>query len=117
MRKPSLEVMRADKGIRFTLTVPVIFKGEGDWVYSSCEILDVHSQGRTHTEAKRNIIEALQLFVESCFRRGTLEQVLKECNFEPAGRGIEIDVDNDSNVVDVPIDLLVANHVQQAAAH
>jgi predicted RNase H-like HicB family nuclease len=51
------------------------------WVVASCTILDVHSQGETAEKAKKNLIEALTLFFISCFERGTLDSVLKQCGF------------------------------------
>jgi len=42
----------------------------------------VHSQGKTEVQAKKNLIEALSLFLESCHERGTLDAMLKECGFE-----------------------------------
>ncbi|MBI1950056.1 MAG: type II toxin-antitoxin system HicB family antitoxin, partial [Acidobacteria bacterium] len=51
-------------------------KEEGDWYVSECLSFPVTSQGRKDTEAMANLMEAIQLFVESCLDRGTLEQVL-----------------------------------------
>ena len=44
--------------------------------------LDVHSQGDTRDDAVTNLIEAVQLFVESCIERGTLEAVLADLGTE-----------------------------------
>jgi len=51
------------------------------WVVASCPILDVHSQGETEEKARKNLTEALTLFFISCFERGTLDSVLKQCGF------------------------------------
>jgi predicted RNase H-like HicB family nuclease len=75
---------KQDQVIQFRMRVPVEVKHSGDWFIASCSVLDVHSQGTTEKEAIANLTEALQLFVESCYERGVLEQVLKECGFEPA---------------------------------
>jgi hypothetical protein len=40
--------------------------------------LDITTQGRTQAEAKKNLAEASELFVVSCFKRGTFEQALRE---------------------------------------
>lgn len=45
------------------------------WV-AGCPRLDVYSQGRTETEAKHCLEEALLLWVRSCLERGTLEEAL-----------------------------------------
>jgi predicted RNase H-like HicB family nuclease len=62
--------MRNHGVVDFRLRLPVDFKQEGDWTIASCPVLDVHSQGRSEDEAKRNIIEAIQLFIDSSFERG-----------------------------------------------
>ena len=56
-------------------------KKDGDWYVSYCPPLDVYSQGKTKEEAIKNLIEASILFIESCFKRGTLNVVLNELGF------------------------------------
>lgn len=46
-------------------------------------LLDMSTQGRTLAEAIKNLVEAPQLFIVSCFERGTLDQALKELGFVP----------------------------------
>ena len=62
----------------FSLTVDSEVKTEGDVHVSYCPALDVCSQGDTEDEASANLIEALQLFVQSCYERGTLDAVMNE---------------------------------------
>lgn len=50
---------------------------------ASCPALDLATQGETFEQAQANLREALTLFLESCLRRGTLEQVLREAGYEP----------------------------------
>lgn len=86
--------------VQFQVRVPVFTKKEGRWFISSCPMLDTYSQGLTEEQSKQNLIEALQLFVESCFERGTLDDVLKENGFHliddkntyPAGNGDMLDI-------------------------
>ena len=47
-----------------------------------CPSLDVFSQSGTEEKAIANLAEALQLFLESCRERGTLDAVLADCGFE-----------------------------------
>ncbi len=47
----------------FTPVLPAVFHEEGDWIVGSFPTLDLSSQGRTHDEAARNLIEALELAV------------------------------------------------------
>jgi len=60
-----------------------VIKRQGDWYIAHCPPLDVTTQGRTFDEAKKNLIEASQLFIVSCLERGTLDQALKELGFLP----------------------------------
>ena len=39
--------------------------------------------GKTLAAAKKNLIEASELFIVSCLERGTLDQALKELGFVP----------------------------------
>jgi predicted RNase H-like HicB family nuclease len=45
---------------------------QGDWYIAHCPPLDITTQGTTLAEAKKNLVEASELFVVSCFERGTL---------------------------------------------
>lgn len=120
-KESSLEITNHGNAIKFTLTVPVKLHKEGAWFYSSCRLFDVHSQGKSEAEAIKNIVEAVQLFVESCFGRGVLEQVLKDCGFKPASRqqtAVQKSITSSSErMIDVPLPLLVANHAQKAHAY
>ncbi len=55
-----------------------ILKQKGGWYVAHCPPLDITTQGRTEQEARQNLIEASELFVTSCFERGTFEQALRE---------------------------------------
>lgn len=64
--------------------LPALVEKDGAEYVSTCPILGVSSQGKTKKAALDNLKEALELFLVSCFERGTLEQVLKESGFKPA---------------------------------
>jgi predicted RNase H-like HicB family nuclease len=49
----------------------------GYWV-SGCPSLDVYSQAESADGAKAALREAVELWVESCLERGSLEQALRE---------------------------------------
>jgi predicted RNase H-like HicB family nuclease len=53
-------------------------KQEDGWFIAHCPPLDITTQGRTQVEAQKNLAEASELFVISCFERGTFEQALRE---------------------------------------
>jgi predicted RNase H-like HicB family nuclease len=55
-----------------------ILKKENGWYIAYCPPLDITTQGRTESQAKKNLAEASELFVVSCFERGTFEQALRE---------------------------------------
>ena len=63
------------------MPVEVRFKPSKGWWIASAPELGVQTQGETFTKAEANLKEALCLFIESCLRRGTLEQVLREAGF------------------------------------
>jgi hypothetical protein len=53
-------------------------------------------QGRDQEEAVRNLIEAAQLFIESCFERNVLDEVLKNCGFAPGRPRTERELPHDT---------------------
>ncbi|MGD0599381.1 MAG: hypothetical protein ABR988_06135 [Terriglobales bacterium] len=64
-----------------------VLKKENGWYIAHCPPLDITTQGRTEAEAKKNLAEASELFVVSCFERGTFEQALRELGWSVvAGR-------------------------------
>ena len=48
-----------------TLFFSALIKKDGDWYVARCMDLDVTSQGKTVEEAKANLKEALELYIES----------------------------------------------------
>ncbi|VAX22844.1 hypothetical protein MNBD_NITROSPINAE04-688 [hydrothermal vent metagenome] len=69
--------------VEFIIRLPFKISKEGRYYVSCCPVLDVGSQATTKKKAKENLIEAVGLFLVSCFERGTLDQVLKDCGFKP----------------------------------
>lgn len=68
--------------VYFHLSLPAKTRKKASIYISSCAVLDIHSQGYSEKESRENLIEAVQLFITTCFERGTLDQVLKECGFQ-----------------------------------
>lgn len=101
-----------ERVIQFKVRVPVAVKKDGKWFIASCALLDVHSQGQSKEDAIHNLVEALQLFIESCLERGTLDQVLKECGFAPSHEQNRESEEN--HFLDVPVTLLAAKHATEA---
>ena len=63
------------------LTVEIIPAEEGGYCVSCPALRGVHSQGGTVKEAKANIKEAVECFIETCFERGILRDALARRGF------------------------------------
>ncbi|MBI1816626.1 MAG: type II toxin-antitoxin system HicB family antitoxin [Deltaproteobacteria bacterium] len=103
-------------GVEFRL--PATVRKKGKWYVSSCQPLDVHSQGRTREEARKNLVDALVFFLESCFERGTLADVLRDAGFvrdarKPAPRAREPKA---TDAVTVPLRLRIRGRISSASA-
>ena len=109
-----------DVTVQFNLKLPVKITKKHKWHVASCPILDVHSQGETETKAKNNLREALTLFFISCFERGTLEDVLKQCGFKavrpPVAQPAKRSVKSSESYINIPIPFIV-NQDNPAACH
>ena len=90
--------------IRFDVTVPAEVRKDEDHFVSFCPPLDVYGQGPSEEAALDNLIEALQLFVESCLARGTLDRVLRDCGFEP---DVDPEPVEDRHMIHAPLSLVV----------
>jgi predicted RNase H-like HicB family nuclease len=65
-----------------------VLKRANGWYVAHCPPLDITTQGQTEAEAKKNLVEASELFVISCFERGTFEQAVRELGWHVvSGRG------------------------------
>ena len=97
--------------VKFEMRVPAHVKRDGELFVAVCEPLDVVSQGPDEAKALENLVEALQLFIETCFEMGTFEQVLKQCGFHPG----EIKDGDESGWINVPLSFVAGNAEAQAA--
>lgn len=95
--------------VTFTVSLPFFVKKETDFKYhiSCCPVLDVWSQGETEEKAISNLIEATQLFLVSCFDRGTLEKVLKDCGFTAVKKKISEKAPPIPKHIDVPLPFII----------
>lgn len=64
-----------------------VIEREGDLFIAHCPPLDVATQGETRDEAKKNLLEACELFILSCLERGTLDAALRELGWVPTKQG------------------------------
>lgn len=91
--------------VTFEVKVPFSIKKKGDVFVSCCPVFDLWSQGDSFDEAKKNIAEALKLFVTTCFERGTLNEVLKECGFKLRKKTTKLPEDRRFIKVPIPFDV------------
>jgi predicted RNase H-like HicB family nuclease len=98
--------------------LPAQVKKKGKWFVSSCNLLDVHSQGHTREQAERNLQDALATFLLSCYERGTLEVVLREAGFVPevGGRQPKVKAARGRKEVIVPLPFSIARTHRRAAS-
>jgi predicted RNase H-like HicB family nuclease len=94
--------------VLFEVKVPVRIKKKAKVYISSCPVLDIQSQGYTEREAKKNLVEAIKMFIEICFENGTLDTVLKQCGFQIQKKTVKIPKDH--KFVTVPIPFNVKGH-------
>lgn len=66
------------------MQLPYATKRDGAAHVAWCPALDVYSQGPSHRKAVSNLVNALRLFLMSCYERGALDQVLRDSGFRPA---------------------------------
>lgn len=59
---------------------------EGKIYVSYCPELDVSSCGKTVGEAKKNLLEAVEGFLDEAKRMGTLREILRESGFVREGQ-------------------------------
>ena len=52
------------------------------WFIAKCPELDFIAQGKTSDEAKKNLLEVLQIQIEEMEEMGTLGEYLAECGYE-----------------------------------
>ena len=91
--------------MKVTFQLPAIIKKERGWYIAICPILDVVTQGKTQAQAKKNLGDALYLFLTSCIERGTLNEVLKQSGFHPS-QETPILHDKRQEYINVPLSLL-----------
>lgn len=100
----------------FEVKLPISIKKKENIYISCCPVLDVWSQGKTQEEARKNIEEALKLFLFTCIDKGTLDEVLKACGFRAIRKPMAA-LPKDHRFVSVPIPFSIAKGCSPAACH
>jgi predicted RNase H-like HicB family nuclease len=103
--------------IRLNIHLPAVIKKKDKWFTASCPSLDVISQGETAEKAKENLAEALSLFLISCYERGTLTTVLKDCGFKPSPVTSPDSSVPEPDYVDVPLPFMIDDMAKHHQCH
>jgi hypothetical protein len=67
-------------------SIPVVFFKEGDTFIAHCPVLELSACGDTFDSALKAFNETLQIFLEECTARKTLEKVLESCGWKAQGK-------------------------------
>ncbi|MBF0466424.1 MAG: hypothetical protein HQK88_14980 [Nitrospirae bacterium] len=63
--------------------LPFRLKKKSGYVVAACPVFDIVTQGSDEQHAKDNLTEATRLFLLTCIEKGTIDEVFKQCGFEP----------------------------------
>jgi len=66
---------------------------KGKWFVARCPELDFVSQGKSPEEAKRNLLEVIQIQFEEMKALGTLDDYLQECGYSRENETLEPDTE------------------------
>jgi predicted RNase H-like HicB family nuclease len=92
--------------VSFEVKLPADINKKDEYWVSACRPLDIYSQGTTKLEARNNLIEAIKLFLISCYERGVLDQALKECGLSPHHSPLKAFTAKQDNVyIKIPLNL------------
>ena len=107
--------------VKFEFNLPYAMRKRGKLFIAHCPLVDVTSQGESKKQALEHLIEAIQLFMESCFERGTLDEVLEACGFEFKSEGKKLRKaqarPSRTECVRVPLSLLISRKHAETRAH
>ena len=87
---------------------------EGDLYVSECEGLPVASQGKSESEAIANLVEALQLFLDSTLAHDALDEVVRRYGWRPM-RELPAKETPDRFVIPVRVPRQVAASLERSA--
>lgn len=101
------------KKVAIIVMVKVKIKKEENGFSCYCPSLKISSQGDNLGEAKKNIAEAADLFIESCVARGVLSATLLDRGFNKKQRRCESSAKNSNNnkterIIEIPVALPLA---------
>jgi len=76
---PSSRFIHEERHMKLKMTIETWSKGS--WYVAKCPELDFVSQGETPEEAKRNLLEVIDIQFEEMMETGTLREYLQECGY------------------------------------
>lgn len=79
-------INQGKKKIHMEGELSVVYFREGDAFIAYTPALDLSSYGATLDEARKNISEAVAVFIQDVVERGTIEAVLEECGWQRISR-------------------------------
>ena len=87
-------------GAHFSL-FGTIHKNDDGIFIASCPPLEVMTQGRTEEEARANLVETCELYIETCLEEGTLDKAIRELGWAAPGQNRELKVPSDAFLFDL----------------
>jgi predicted RNase H-like HicB family nuclease len=107
--------------VQVSFTVPVSINQKDSWWIATCPIFDVVTQGQTLEEAKVNIQDALVFFLQSCIKRGTIFEVLRDAGFDQdlssSATLTEAQPEEGTVQIDVPLPFVIAAQNPDSSFH
>jgi len=93
------------KNINFEVALPVTIFREGDAFVAHTPALDLSTCGSTLKETQRNFSDAVNLFIEVCIEKGTLDDVLADMGWTKKDSGWvpPLVVSHESYSVQIPL--------------
>ena len=70
------------KKVSLRASLPVIFLKEKRQFVAYTPALDLSTSGRSLKEAQKNFVEAAQIFLEECYKMGTLSKILTDLGWK-----------------------------------
>jgi predicted RNase H-like HicB family nuclease len=113
------------ESVQITVNLRAVLRRDGRKWVAGCSKLNVWTQGSSRADAERSLREAVELWVEDCLARGTLDQALREVGFQPvpwagalppAAESVMVRRAEDDDVVGSDFALSVSLPAYQAAA-
>jgi len=88
-----------------------VIEQEGDWYVALCPEVDVASQGRTVDEARKNLIEALELFFE-CASENEIKRRLRKGPYIPPVEEMQSRLAEEYEIQDHPLDKMYVTPIE-----